>query len=126
MHRSRLCTIMIDCSGDTMEAGIAFWSQTLGMHPTHPQDPADPYVPLAGNVSGLEVLLQRVGAPSHIHLDIETDDVEAEVRRLEALGAQRHAQVETWWIMRAPTGHLFCVVPQQHPNSLDQAHTWDS
>ena len=113
MPHSRLSAIMIDCSEDTMDAGIRFWSQAFGVDPLHSGDPTDPYVALPDAVQGLRVELQRVNAPSRIHLDIETDDVEAEVRRLEALGATREAQVETWWVMRAPTGHLFCVVPAQ-------------
>src|SRR5262249_29582987 len=27
MHRSRLCSILLDCSADTMEAGVHFWHQ---------------------------------------------------------------------------------------------------
>jgi hypothetical protein len=45
-----------------------------------------------------------------VHLDIESNDVESEVQRLEKLGAQRIQQVRTWWVMEAPTGHRFCVV----------------
>jgi hypothetical protein len=30
MHRSRLCAIMIDCSADTMAAGVQFWQHALG------------------------------------------------------------------------------------------------
>ena len=48
--------------------------------------------------------------PSRVHLDIETDDIEAEVRRLEKLGAKRVRAVRTWWVMEAPTGQRFCVV----------------
>jgi hypothetical protein len=48
-----------------------------------------------------------------VHLDIESDDVEAEVRRLESLGARRVEQVQTWWVMEAPTGQRFCVVRLQ-------------
>jgi glyoxalase superfamily protein len=62
------------------------------------------------------LLLQQVTHPSRIHLDIESDDLEAEVRRLEALGAKRVQFVKRWWVMEAPTGHRFCVVhPQRGP-----------
>ena len=52
-----------------------------------------------------------------LHLDIEADDLDAEVQRLEALGAKRLAFVkERWWVLEAPTGHRFCVVrPQRGP-----------
>lgn len=60
------------------------------------------------------MLLQALTSQeSRVHFDIETDDVEAEVRRLERLGAHRRHQVESWWVMEAPSGHVFCVVPVQ-------------
>ena len=62
------------------------------------------------------LLVQQVTHPSRIHLDIESDDLEAEVRRLEALGAKRIGFVKRWWVMEAPTGQRFCVVnPQRGP-----------
>jgi hypothetical protein len=65
-----------------------------------------------------------VDHPSRVHLDIETDDIEAEVRRLESLGARRVKQVETWWIMEAPTGQRFCVVRAASPQFAEQASMW--
>jgi hypothetical protein len=59
----------------------------------------------------LDLALQRVHDASRVHLDIETDNVEAEVQRLEKLGARRKASIQTWWVMEDPCGHLFCVVP---------------
>jgi hypothetical protein len=50
-----------------------------------------------------------------VHLDIESDDIEAEVKRLERLGAKRIASVNTWCVMEAPTGQRFCVVRPQRP-----------
>jgi hypothetical protein len=61
-----------------------------------------------------------------VHLDIETDDVEAEVRRLEALGATRVEVVKTWQIMRDPAGLVFCVVRVQSPAEFAaHATTWE-
>ncbi len=54
--------------------------------------------------------VQNVAHESRVHLDIESDDVEAEVARLEALGAKRVAKVKTWWVLEAPTGQRFCIV----------------
>ena len=62
--------------------------------------------------------------PSRVHLDIESDDVEAEVRRLEALGAKRVQQVRTWWVMEAPTGQRFCVVRVQSATFANRARRW--
>ena len=47
-----------------------------------------------------------------VHLDIHTDDLAAEVARLEELGAERVQQVHSWWILRDPAGLLFCVIPE--------------
>ena len=59
------------------------------------------------------------------HIDIETDDVDAEVRRLERLGARRVRRVESWWIMEAPTGQLLCVIPPSYNDFPDNARAWE-
>jgi hypothetical protein len=85
-------------------------------------------VHLEGLFSGLEIMVQRIGdgAAARVHLDVETDDVEAEVRRLERLGASRVAPVKSWWIMRDPAGLLFCVVRVQSPEEFEaHATEWD-
>ena len=68
--------------------------------------------------------MQAVEHPSRVHVDIETDDIEAEVRRLEALGAKRVAQVKRWGVMEAPTGQRFCVVRPQRPDFAARANQW--
>ena len=125
MHRSRLCAIMIDCPPETMAASTRFWSAALGAIPIHSGDATDPYVALDGALGELRLELQQVDDQPRIHLDIETDDVEAEVRRLEQAGAQRHAQIESWWVLRDPSGHLFCVVPPQSADFEQTARVWD-
>ena len=69
--------------------------------------------------------MQTVDHESRVHLDIETDDVEAEVRRLEALGAKRVAAIEAWVVMEAPTGQRFCVVRAASPSFGEHAKRWD-
>ena len=126
MHRSRLSTVYIDSSEDQADAGVAFWSGALGMESAHSGDPDNPYTRLEGTADRIEVNLQRVNDTSRFHLDIETDDVEAEVERLKALGATRKEKIEEWWVMEAPSGHLFCVVPI-HTDAFDQkARTWQT
>ncbi len=106
MHRSRLRAIMIDCREDSFEAGTRFWRDALGMTTRE----SSPYVNFDGTVGGLKVGTQRIGDTSRVHLDIEADDIEAEVRRLEELGARRKEFIERWWVMEDPSGQLFCVV----------------
>jgi RNase P/RNase MRP subunit POP5 len=72
----------------------------------------------------LHVEVQQVEHPSRVHLDIEADDIDAEVRRLEALGARRVGAVNSWVVMEAPTGHRFCVVRVQRSDFEAHANTW--
>ena len=67
------------------------------------------YADLLGAPAGLNVEVQRVDHPSRVHLDIESDDIDAEADRLEKLGARRIGFVKRWWVMEAPTGHRFCI-----------------
>ena len=60
-----------------------------------------------------------------MHLDIETDNVEAEAERLVALGARKIGKIKTWWVMEAPSGHRFCVVRQQRKAFGPRANHWD-
>ena len=117
MHKSRLCAFGIDCEGTEPDVAAAFWSAALG-RPVTETDGA--YAALEDRAGQPIVFVQRVDHPSRVHLDIETDDVEAEVARLEALGAMRLEKVHTWWVMESPTGQRFCVVrPQRGPLGPD-------
>ena len=71
--------------------------------------------------------MQRLGdGPGRVHVDIHTDDLAAEVARLEGLGAQRVRQVHSWQVMRDPAGLTFCVVPDPAGTlSDDSARRWD-
>ena len=73
----------------------------------------DKYRELDSPATEPRVLLQKVGHPSRVHLDIETDDITAEVARLVQLGAQVVEVLPRWTVMQAPTGHRFCVVNPQ-------------
>ena len=122
VHRSRLTQILIDCNEAAYEGGVAFWSAALGLEPVEDDER---YTTLEGG-GGPQVMLQRVTGESVYHVDIETDDVEAEAARLEKLGAVRKYKIRTWWVMRAPSGHDFCVIRAQSPRFPDaDAKTWD-
>ncbi len=105
-HKSRICAVFFDTEND-YEASASFWSAALGREKHREED--NKYTTLKGE---LEVLIQHAG-PGHqgMHIDIETDDVEAEVARLEGLGAKKKYRIKDWWVMQAPGGHAFCVVP---------------
>ena len=125
VHRSRLAGFIIDCETDDLGSAAEFWGQALGMERRAlPAGEGGKYVRLVDPTGALHVEVQKVEHPSRVHLDIETDDVEAEVRRLEALGARRVAQVQTWWVMQAPTGQRFCVVRKSSPSFEAHATAW--
>lgn len=126
MHRSRLMSVLIDCAEADFERGVAFWSEALGKETIRD---GDRYVSLRGRVGGEGgpiVMLQRVPREERaIHLDIETDDVAAEVARLEKLGARRKREVSDYVVMEAPTGHAFCVIPVRRPDFPAKTARWE-
>jgi predicted enzyme related to lactoylglutathione lyase len=125
MHRSQLAGFIIDCDGGDLDEAASFWGQALGYEAMPLTDPEEEkYRQLDTGPNGLHIEVQQVDHPSRVHLDIETDDVEAEVRRLECLGAKRLGQVRTWCVMEAPTGHRFCVVRPQRADFDTAAKKW--
>jgi predicted enzyme related to lactoylglutathione lyase len=125
MHKSRLGTIVIDCRTDDLDAAASFWSQALGVGYGRDDDPINAnYRQLEMPDGEVTALVQQVEHPSRVHIDIETDDIDAEVTRLEALGAKRVAQVKRWWVMEAPTGQRFCVVRPQRSSFDEGARRW--
>jgi catechol 2,3-dioxygenase-like lactoylglutathione lyase family enzyme len=124
-HRSRLAGFIIDCQVEDLPPAVAFWSQALG-YPVKERyvDDGTEYTSLAGTPAELHVEVQKVGHPSRVHLDIEADDIEAEVARLEALGAKKVAWVKRWQVMEAPTGQRFCVVKMREPDKGVPPNAW--
>lgn len=127
MHHSRLCTLVLDCKTDDLSQAATFWSQALGKPIVSlDQDGDGKYAELATTDDEPIILLQRVAHESRLHLDIETDNLDAEVERLEKLGAKRVAFVrDRWWVMEAPSGHRFCVVRPQRQTFGPHLNRWE-
>jgi len=126
MHHSRLSTLVLDCQCDDLREATAFWSAALGK-PIAKVDVEDDgtYAELETSTDEPLVLLQKVAHPSRVHLDIETDDQEAEAARLEKLGARRIAFINNrWWVMEAPSGHRFCIVKKQRETFGPHLNAW--
>lgn len=126
MHRSRLCALLIDCNTPDVDLAARFWAEALGRDVDlgHPNS--------RGNYRMLEtppdepiVEIQRVSHESRVHIDIETDDIAAEVARLERLGAKVISRPKRWVVMEAPTGQRFCVVRVQRPGFPRNANRWE-
>jgi catechol 2,3-dioxygenase-like lactoylglutathione lyase family enzyme len=125
-HRSRLAGFIIDSRGDDLDASARFWSSALGLPVADPDaGGTGQYAGLGRTPGDLYVEVQKVDHPSRVHLDIETDDIDAEVARLEALGATRVSFVKRWWVMQAPDGQRFCVVPMRDDNGRTEPSRWD-
>ena len=125
MHKSRFAGFIIDCQTDDLDAAARFWSGALGFAAESAASAREAlYRTLDTPADHPHIEVQRVAHASRVHLDIESDDVEAEVRRLERHGARRIAAVSTWVVMEAPTGQRFCVVRVQRADFAAKANTW--
>jgi predicted enzyme related to lactoylglutathione lyase len=126
MHRSRLGGFIIDCKTEDLQAAGRFWGAALGLSVRSSGKPEDAnYVKFVTASNDLDIEVQKVDHPSRVHLDIETDDIEAEVERLEKLGAKRVARIRSWWVLEAPTGHRFCVVAAKRSEFATEANRWE-
>ena len=126
MHHSRLCALLIDCNVPDVDAAASFWAQALG-RPVDADHPGtrDQYRQLSTIEAEPLLQVQRVSHESRVHIDIETDDIAAEVARLTALGAVVVDRLPRWVVMQAPTGQRFCVVRAQRPDFPGNATRWD-
>jgi predicted enzyme related to lactoylglutathione lyase len=106
--------LVLDCADP--ERLASFWSAAVGYTTI---GGAGTYVLLVDEERQRpKLLLQRVDEPkpgkNRMHLDVESDDVDGEVARLESLGARRLADAteehgSRWVVMADPEGNEFCV-----------------
>jgi len=121
-HRSRLSILLLDLPPELHASGSAFWAGATGRPATaEPDDPA--WASLGSFADGFHVEIQRTGpgTPPRWHVDIETDDIPAEVARLEGLGARRLADMGRFWQMLDPAGLVFCVVGIQTGEEFERS-----
>lgn len=128
MHRSRIGIVLIDHPSEVYDTTAVFWAGATGHEPVAADAPSDedPYDALGLLGDSLKLELQRTGSgtPGRVHLDIETDDVDAETARLVALGASVLEERKTYRILADPGGLIFCVVPVQTDGFHESAVTW--
>jgi hypothetical protein len=123
-HRSRLAILLLDLPPEHHVAGMDFWSAATG-HPAEPDLTDDDWHELGSFGDSFHISVQRTGAgtPPRRHVDVETDDIPAEVARLEALGARRLADMGSFWQMTDPAGLVFCVVGIQTGEEFERHAT---
>ncbi|GJL94861.1 MAG: hypothetical protein DHS20C05_12660 [Hyphococcus sp.] len=120
MHRSRLGEITIDCLTDDLEEAANFWARVLGYRPKAHED----HFHLIAPPDEVQINVQQVKHEPRVHIDLETDDIEAEVARLTALGAERERKGRRWVVMRTPTGHGICVCRPARSDFEENANQW--
>jgi hypothetical protein len=124
-HFSRLSAVVIDVPPGQHDRELAFWEGAVGQ--PFPQLDYPEYHGARLHGQDFSLLMQRLGeGTARVHVDIYTDDLLAEVERLERLGAERVQRAHSWWVMRDPAGLLFCVIPDPPGSAPDaNAHRWD-
>lgn len=127
-HRSRLVSVLVDVPARDHERATAFYTAAFGQQMQTSE--ANPEYRWIDEVTpGVQFMTQATGDETvRVHFDIETDDVDAEVARLVALGASEVERPagKTWVVMRDPVGTTFCVVRVQLRDAFEaHARTWD-
>jgi len=125
-HRSRLSILLLDLPPEQHASGRAFWMDATGRSAAPDPDDGD-WASLGSFADGFHLEIQRTGSgtPPRWHVDIETDDIDAEVDRLVALGAIRHRDMGSFWQLLDPAGLVFCVVGVQTGDEFDRyAVSW--
>ncbi len=113
MHRVMLREVVIDVPSERLDATRRFWAGALD-GTVRPLTEFPEFAGLENPAALPHVGFQDIGsAPARFHLDIETDDIEAEVARLTGLGAVVEQRREHWVVLRDPAGLLFCVLPPE-------------
>jgi Glyoxalase-like domain len=121
MHRILLREVVIDAPDETFAATRDFWAAAL-LTRARPVEHYPEFTGLEDPASLSVVGLQNIGdGQARFHLDLETDDVAAEVARLIGLGAELVSRGRTWIVLRDPAGLLLCVVPPDSPDFAERS-----
>lgn len=111
----RVGSVVIDCND--FDRMFVFWRDALGYVPR--DEPEDDWVvlrdPLGSNVNvSLQVVPEPRVGKNRLHLDLYTEDRDAEIERLLGLGATIHPRTpepdEDFVVLADPEGNLFCVI----------------
>jgi predicted enzyme related to lactoylglutathione lyase len=111
--------VSIDCSDPVTLAG--FWSEVLGRPVNAGADAADAAIDATDPASGPRLAFHTVPEPktvkNRLHLDLRTDQYEAESKRLTGLGATPIREFERptarWTTFADPEGNEFDLIAAQ-------------
>ncbi len=125
MHKSRIGNIVIDCPTEDLLGEARFWSVALGCDLPDDASADSEFIQLKTKTGEVQIILQAIDrVPAGVHLDIETDSIEAEVARLEKIGATIVVRYDRWVVMQAPSGHKFCVGAPYRGGFETDANKW--
>jgi hypothetical protein len=113
--RLRLSGALVDVPQAAHDAAVAFWAGALGKPPVVTETFPD-YAQYDEVTPGVYFMVQAARDDTRrVHLDVESEDREADVARLTALGATEIGRSHHWVVMRDPAGVTFCVVQRLEP-----------
>jgi hypothetical protein len=112
-HRSRLVQLCVDVPAQRYDAELSFWRAATGWADEPVAAPEFARL-VHREQSPLQLLVQRLGGDdratrARAHLDLGTDDLPAEVARVEALGARVIRSGDGFTALQDPVGLPFCV-----------------
>ena len=111
----RLDTVTIDARAP--EALARWWAEALD-YEIGGEAPGEMWIQPKSGAPGVTLLFGEVTedktVKNRVHLDLRPDDRDAEVARLESMGAQRvdigQTGEETWIVLADPEGNELCVL----------------
>jgi uncharacterized protein involved in tolerance to divalent cations/predicted enzyme related to lactoylglutathione lyase len=127
-HRVRACYLTLDVHD--LPRQVAFWNGALGGHQADVSPGSgERYAVVGFPGSSMRLLLQVVPevktGKNRLHLDLETDDLDAECGRLLVLGARLEGEHREngfrWLVMADPEGNEFCLLEPRYPHLLATA-----
>jgi predicted enzyme related to lactoylglutathione lyase len=103
-----------------------FWCEALGYEVTYRSEEGEPEREVglqSADREGWRILVLEVHderkVKNRLHLDLRPDDQDAEVARLEKIGARRvdigQSSEVTWVVMADPEGNEFCILRARRP-----------
>lgn len=105
----RIGSTVVNCAD--LETMTEFWTKALSLTPSS-REPGDDFRVLRGERVNMSLQLadSEVTARDQMHLDLYSDDQEAQVARLTGLGAQ--------FVRRSPTGGDYVVLVDPEGNEF--------
>lgn len=110
---AKIGSVVIDCDDPVPLA--SFWAEALGYQLP---EGGGPFIWLTDpEGQGIRMAIQKADTPktgkNRVHFDLYAEDLDAELARLQALGASvlrsHNMQGFRWSILQDPAGNEFCV-----------------